>query len=405
MPTQYAVVSVAEPERHLHLMTTGAEAAMLAQRANNEARAAALSERYRVIPVTTPDDPEEPSWQQREQARFDSGQYTAVPWANEPWAIREHYAHVSTRDCRLLAYTANESDGGEDRQITVTPGRYLDRYYYDLSNDDIRRWCARWAIEHEGLTVQFATTESEIERVYRNGPTSCMSHPAREYSTAGYHPVRVYAAGDLAVAYIERDGYVSARCICWPERHIYGRIYDGADGKLQALLENQGFRPGGSNEDWNGARLLLRRIGSRHRIVLPYLDDPNHSVTVDLEAQILRLDNHGGVYGRSTDGSVSFAFPAQTVTTAPAAGQTSTAPVVIPRFTLANRWELRRLFITYVAPANPHRPGTPTYDNWAQFVGTEGLSLWDLWHYRHISPSHLNYRVRGGHIRVERREV
>ncbi len=390
MPTQYAVVSVAEPERHVHLLTTGAEAAVIARQLSQDSVSGA---RYRVLPVTI-DDPAEPDWRQREQARFDGGEYTAVPWASEPWARAEHYAHVAVGAPDMLAFTDGDERGTADRQTRLSPGRYLERFHGGaLSSVDIRTWVARWTVAHEGLTLAFATTKAEIERVYRNGPNSCMAHSVRSYSS-GIHPTRVYAAGDLAIAYLQAAGedQISARCVCWPERRVYGRIYDGAEGRLRMLLEAQGYRRGVLAEDWEGARLLLRRVRDQNRIVVPYLDDPNCRLTADLEAGVLRFDATGNIYGRSTDGTSGFIFPGE--------------PMLAPRFVAANAYQLRRIVVTRAPTTNPNPVGTPTHAAWEPFVGSEGMTLYDLWRNRGATAGHLNWRIRlGGElIRIGPRE-
>lgn len=73
--------------------------------------------------------------------------------------------------------------------------------------------------------------------------------------------------------------------------------------------------------------------------------------------------------------------------------------ISLPRFTAANRAALEALRISYVAPANPHRPGTPTYEAFVPFIGTEGMNLWDLWKSGR-NPAHLAYRLNRGIIRV-----
>lgn len=118
--------------------------------------------------------------------------------------------------------------------------------------------------------VKFARTPDEIELVYRNGPQSCMSHDTGRYSTRGFHPVRVYGAGDLAVAYLpkRRDpNSYSQRALCWPEKKIYSRIY--GTGPLEGFLKSLGFTSG----TFHGAKLLKIPVdGVNNHFVLPYVD-------------------------------------------------------------------------------------------------------------------------------------
>ena len=97
----------------------------------------------------------------------------------------------------------------------------------------------------------------EIERVYLEGPTSCMSYEAGDEDIReSIHPVRVYGAGDLAVAYMRNArGKINARTICRPEKKVYGRLY-GASGRLREALEAQGFKRG-RGEDFVGSKFLI----------------------------------------------------------------------------------------------------------------------------------------------------
>jgi hypothetical protein len=116
-----------------------------------------------------------------------------------------------------------------------------------------------------------------------------MCHPADNYDSS-CHPVRVYGAGDLAIAYLEPEkGHVTARALCWPARKIFGRVY-GDDGKLIPMLESAGFSAidRHSKTSFNGAKLL--RIEDDYGFVCPYLDDPNYGVEDD--GDFLRIGGH-----------------------------------------------------------------------------------------------------------------
>jgi hypothetical protein len=126
------------------------------------------------------------------------------------------------------------------------------------------------------VVVEFARTPDDIEAVYtwgkptingRHFPTSCMSY-GPEHFESGIHPVRVYGAGDLAVAFIHNSTKerIVARCLCWPERLRHGIIY-GADLPLRHMLEALGYTRG----SMRGARLL--KIPYDGGFVMPYIDD------------------------------------------------------------------------------------------------------------------------------------
>ena len=111
----------------------------------------------------------------------------------------------------MVAFTEDAAKGAADRQTRLKVGVYLTRYFGDvLSSDAIRDIATAFTAEREEHTIMFAATADEIERVYTSGPHSCMAHAASDYASS-IHPVRVYAAGDLQVAYIERDGNITAR--------------------------------------------------------------------------------------------------------------------------------------------------------------------------------------------------
>lgn len=208
------------------------------------------------------------AWKTREAGRFADGTYIPLPWADLPALslTAEHFAHVSTEDGAKIAYTADASKGAGDIQTRVKPGKYLQQFYgafFDAPT--IARMAAQFSLQYgESLVLQFASTADDIERVYENGPHSCMAHEASHFDSS-VHPCSIYAAGDLAVAYLERGGAITARVLCWPDKKLYGRMY-GDEVRLEDLLTEAGYACG----DLDGARML--RIKEGHGFVCPYID-------------------------------------------------------------------------------------------------------------------------------------
>jgi hypothetical protein len=208
------------------------------------------------------------AWKARELGRFADGIYTALPWADLPSSslTAEHFAHISTEDGAKIAYTQDAAKGQGDIQTRVRPGKYLTQYYSEVFDaPTIARMAAEFSNQYgESNVLLFADTADEIERVYVDGPHSCMAKPARDFDSS-IHPCRIYAAGDLAVAYMVRKDEITARALVWPEKKIYGRIY-GDETRLLDLLDTADYREG----SLNGARML--RIPDSGGFVCPYID-------------------------------------------------------------------------------------------------------------------------------------
>jgi hypothetical protein len=206
------------------------------------------------------------AWKARELGRFADGTYTALPWADLP-ALTDHFAHVSTIDGAKIAYTHDAAKGAGDLQTRVKPGRYLAAFYADVYDaPTIARMAAEFDNQFgENLTLSFAVTADDIEDVYVRGPSSCMSNSSDSYQS-DEHPVRVYAGFDLQLAYLERDGRVTARALVWPKQKCNSRIY-GDETRLRDLLDGAGYSDG----DLSGARIARIEHG-RGGFVMPYID-------------------------------------------------------------------------------------------------------------------------------------
>ena len=206
---------------------------------------------------------------------------------------QRHWVHVSIDPHKpdMIAYTRTLKDGMRDRQVRVKLGRYLAQTFGDrLSDQKIAQLVARHnELQCEKLRWHIAMTPKRIETVYRRGPNSCMSHGRRSYDYRLHddhdiHPSCVYGAGDLGVAFLWRQGRITARALVWPERKVFGRIY-GDEERLGRALDEAGYkseyqhrralREAGLDQyelgGFNGARLLKFEVGDV--LAAPYMDN------------------------------------------------------------------------------------------------------------------------------------
>lgn len=115
-----------------------------------------------------------------------------------------------------------------------------------------------------GDCIFFAKTPEEIDYVYSNGPSSCMSGNKGKKSLQkgkGINEVSFYAGGDLAIAYIRNEkGRISGRVVCWPEKKIYSQKWYGVKGyNLINFLQAFGYKKGEA-KDFSGAKFLAMPI-------------------------------------------------------------------------------------------------------------------------------------------------
>lgn len=242
-----------------------------------EFRRSSPTEKFRVRRI----EDDDAAWHKREDDRFASGHYVPVPdlnYANPK--IAYEFPHLSNKFPGKIAFTPDNEAGRADRKVAMKAGRYLAQRFPSMSPTIVAQISAKVNLLTLEAKVEFATTPDEIESVYLNGPNSCMSHDLSYYASK-VHPVRVYGAGDLAVAYINRETKgAAARALCWPDKKKFSRVY-GDGGAFSAKLKST-LLEAGYEEDWrfHGARLLriVHEKGSspeRDVVVIPYVDGDN----------------------------------------------------------------------------------------------------------------------------------
>lgn len=254
----------------VQIYSSGADAARIARELTEST---GVKHQPRLIASTV-------DWRERERQRFLDGTYIPVPWSNHAGgypAIPDHFVHMSVEEPGKISFTEDSDKGAADRQTRMRPGRYLERFYggddgggWNNAVDKRQYWTNECARLYDPCDVHFAKTQDDIVRVYLNGPRSCMSRPAKYYVDG--HPTRVYAAGDLEIAYLKSqddESRIVARCVCWPAKKVYSTIY-GDSVRLEAGLEKLGFHEDNGGELY-GARLLAIECGNGY--VVPYVDN------------------------------------------------------------------------------------------------------------------------------------
>jgi len=218
-------------------------------------------------------------WRKREQARFADGIYQTLPWAAEGWWLsliktppcKDHFAHISAKHPGRVAYTENDGKGMADIQTPLKAGRYLKRFAGKvLSETVIASLSARFSAQYESNMLQFAETREDIRDVYERGPASCMSSKVEVYASRPVHPAEAYASGELAIAYLERDGRVTARALVRKSNKEIGRMYGDAD-RLRSLLNADGY-VAHSARNLIGAK-LLKIVHRKGGFVMPFIDN------------------------------------------------------------------------------------------------------------------------------------
>ncbi|MEY9247619.1 hypothetical protein [Bradyrhizobium elkanii] len=217
-----------------------------------------------------------PDWRGRQQERLASGALKALPeaWDLEP--IKDHFAHLCPRDPSKIAFTESDEHGTIDRTTSLNPGRYITRFYEaDGKIPDAHRRKLIAAIDPNG-EIFFAFSPEEIVRVYKEGPGSCMDGKHTFEGMDPHWPTEPYGAGDLAVAYTKNaDGRIQSRCLCWPEKKIFGRCYGDIQRMIAAMkAEGYTYYHGDSTRFPDGAKLLkIKHPERRWEYVMPYFDD------------------------------------------------------------------------------------------------------------------------------------
>ena len=246
------------------------------------------------------------AWRKREIKRPKNKR---APWITEDWyresdASAIHFPHVSSTDATQVAYTPSEEYGIRGRQVRLSVERYFNKHFPDTESKQVQEYIGEFfKLVYD--RIYFAETPDEIERAYRDGPDSCMSYSTDSYVSKEY-PVRVYGAGDIAVAYVKNEeNKIAARTLVRLEtkQHlgIYSKCYT-ASAALGSLLSFEDYTK--DHDALIGAKLLF--VPNEKTFDLPYLDG-NLSVSIirekDEEAYLIIKNHDDGQYWSNVTGA------------------------------------------------------------------------------------------------------
>lgn len=243
-----------------------------------------------------------PFWAKREVLRIRHGVYEVSEQLTKINSLFPVYAHVSTRDKKLVAYTDDRQGGMEDRQRPMTPGRFFSKLF-PLHNDAAIKEMTEHHLAEICMEVEFLYGE-DIVAAYTSKETigSCMA--GKDEGTWDVHPSVAYMQPNIAMAVVRNsDGAIIARSMVFmptPKDKRWIRGY--GHPSLIKRLERDGFKKGSfAGAKLNTVALLpgkrfsemdFKAFKSEGRIalVVPYLD-ANGGMADSVESTVALVDN------------------------------------------------------------------------------------------------------------------
>jgi hypothetical protein len=235
--------------------------------------------------------------ERRTSARIADGTYRPVP---DDFPTKHGTGvHISTNNPELLAYYPTLEHIKRDRPQQIKPGRYLKKYFPEMSDDDIRIQASRV----KPMRLEFFSNWEDMFEVYReldrnDVVESCMSKD----NWGSKHPLMVYHNSDVELAVLYDGDMPVARALYNKNTREYPMVY-GQWERMKNALDNAGFVHG----SLNGAR--INRIDRHGRgmenngsdeLLMPYidghrpLDRSEHNPTnVDVFDNWVTINEHG----------------------------------------------------------------------------------------------------------------
>lgn len=233
-------------------------------------------------------------WASRELNRIAEGVYETTEQLEQLNKVFGIYAHISTKDRKMVAYTPDATAGERDAQIIISPGRLFTKFYPVASPEYVRNLTE----EHNATAcaeVEFLTGMAIVQAyndMVNTGVGSCMT---KTHWKDKDNPCEVYDAPGISLA-ILRDsaGKINARALVFENtsKRVYIRAY--GNPALVKRLNGMGYKVG----NFAGAK-LKKVLHSTHvesnaegyqRVLLPYLD-ANGSMSAQVGSSVVLLED------------------------------------------------------------------------------------------------------------------
>jgi len=183
------------------------------------------------------------TWWRREAARLIDGTYKTTEVLNEVNQHHPVYAHISSVDNKLVAYTPDRVAGEADRQVRISLGRLLNKLYPCYSDETIK---SKVELHEAEISpdVRFLMYEDIVD-VYMTETfsKSCMAQYENERKgwTRATHPANAYKTQYIKLAVLYVENKPAARCLVIDHPEKKGRIRTYGNRTLDRWLDNNGW--------------------------------------------------------------------------------------------------------------------------------------------------------------------
>ena len=243
----------------------------------------------------------------RTQFRIYMGEYEAVP--DEFPKVPGTGLHVSTQDKHYVAFYPDHRHILRDKPLKIRPGKYLSRYFPNMSDDERRVLTAYIGGEtyltfhsdfHDMLAAYRELHEAKIVE-------SCMSDDDWDDSN---HPLQVYHNSDVELAVLRSPtGKALSRALYNKHTRCFPMVYGNWE-KMQVAMEAAGFIHG----YLDGAKInYIEHPCHSGCLVMPYIDGKrplNRSeycstyIDVDYSNETVTINHNGAINCSETSGRV-----------------------------------------------------------------------------------------------------
>lgn len=229
-------------------------------------------------------------WAVRESVRIANGIYLMTEALDRLNSHRQTFAHVSSEDQNMVAFTPDAVFGAADKQLRISFGKLVARLIPFAADDYVRDLTAKHLAElsDEVEWVEGLNIAAEYSTDVSVG--ACMSSK----SNFQVQPTTAYAAEGIKMAVLRKpNGELKARAMVVESKKVYIRAY--GDTLLKKRLERLGYKVG----TWEGVKFNTTFLdiprsefqgNDVKRVVVPYLDGNGGTCSINYSSTAL-IDN------------------------------------------------------------------------------------------------------------------